>query len=165
MYKPRYLFSKVSDLVRFYDSGVFQFSFSGPFNRPLFESYASENSLSSNWVGSMLRLFYQCFPTLNPTVSPTVKRNDADRFLTKYGDQAGIEILRSRGFQVNFRFESSISELIEALEVRGFEVKHYVDQENYGLEVPALKNVGSLVTPNETAQSCTNTGLKNGHFW
>lgn len=118
MCKARYSFEKVGDDYEFYDFGVFQLRFQRGSFRLAFESYALENDRSSNWIGSMLKIFCEKFPM----PSPVSKRNDAERFLTRYGDQAAVEILRSRGFQVNFKFESSLPELIVAMEARGFEV-------------------------------------------
>lgn len=118
MSKHRYLFEKVGQVYEFYDSGVFQLRFQDSSFRSAFEVYASENHFSSNWIGSMLRIFRKKYPL----PSPVSQRNNAERFLLRYGDEAGVKILRSNGFKIDLKTDFSMKALVQAMESRGYVV-------------------------------------------
>ena len=127
MSKARYLFEKVIDGYEFYDCGVFRLRFQDSSFRSAFEVYASENNFSSQWIGSMLRLFRRKFP-VSFSVS---KRNDAERFLTRYGDRDVVELLRSMDFCVSFAVDFPLTDLVPLLEARGYVVKNGFDRGYY----------------------------------
>ncbi|OGW40549.1 MAG: hypothetical protein A2Y97_06570 [Nitrospirae bacterium RBG_13_39_12] len=122
MCKARYSFEKVDDYYEFYDFGVFQLRFKRGYFRDAFELYASENGRSSNWIGSMLKILCEKFPM----PYPVSKRNDAERFVTRYGDEAGVEKLRSLGFKVGIKTDFPVYELVEIMKKRGYEVEDLV---------------------------------------
>jgi hypothetical protein len=135
MCKPRYSFEKVATGYEFYDAGVFQLRFQRGSFRPVFEVYASENNFSSNWIGSILRLFCHKYPM----PSPVAKRNDAERFLTRHGAEAAAEFLRCRGFKVEVKLDVSVKELIQGLESRGYVIEGLLNDCYYNSELKSLQ--------------------------
>ena len=67
MSKARYSFENLgSDVYELYEDGVFLFKFSRDSFRSDFEQYANLTFRSSNWIGSILRLFQKRFPAPFP---------------------------------------------------------------------------------------------------
>lgn len=134
MCKSRYSFEKVATGYEFYDSGIFQLRFQRGSFRSAFEFYASENNLSSNWIGAILRLFCKQFPMS----SSDSKRNDAERFLVRHGVETAADFLRSRGFKVEVKLDVSLKELIQVLELRGYVVEGLLNDCYYNSELKVV---------------------------
>lgn len=94
-------------------------TFSDSTFRSTFEAYALDSGFSSNWVGSMLRLFRKNFSL----PSPVVERTSLDRLVYKIGVLGIVEHLKSRGYRVSRSLDVSDSDLIRYLEKEGFEVE------------------------------------------
>jgi len=123
----RYRFESLgSDAFELYEDGVFLLRFTRFSFRSDFETF-TVNSLeplySSNWIGSILRLFLKKFPS----PFPVSKRNDSDRLIVRYGEFAMVEYLRSKGFHVVKEIVVSVKELIEALESRGYIIEGLIN--------------------------------------
>jgi hypothetical protein len=79
MSKARYSFENVgTDAFEFYEDGAFRLRFKRDSFRQVFEDFANTELRSSNWIGSVLRIFLKKFPP----PFPVSQRNDSDRLLT-----------------------------------------------------------------------------------
>lgn len=77
-------------------------------------------SRSSNWVGSILRIFFRSFPV----PLPTVERSKYDRLLYKLNEEGIADYLRSKGMRVVRTIPGfSDEELIDLLEGLGFSIE------------------------------------------
>jgi hypothetical protein len=114
-----------------YERSEFLITFTRDSFRPTLESLCR----SSNWVGSILRLFLKKYPPLR--VEPV--RTHFDRVLNKHHESGLAEYLRSKGFRVTERIDNvSDAEIITFLESKGYIVQgllegsYYDSTENLG---------------------------------
>ena len=78
MAKARYLLENLgNDVFELYEYGVFLLRFSRDSFRSDFEQYANLTFRSSNWIGTILRLFHKKFQA----PFPVSKRNDSERLI------------------------------------------------------------------------------------
>lgn len=94
-----------------YEDNVFLLSFTQKTFRKQFESLGR----SSNWVGSMLRLFYKKYPLQWPSTNLDGLAKSDYVLESEY-----IENLKARGFRIFKPSPASDNEMIEFLEKRGF---------------------------------------------
>ena len=91
--------------------------------RQKFEDLASSLGRSSNWIGSMLRLFLKNFPPPFPEPS----RTGVDR----YSHFTLAEYLKSKGFRVFRPLDLSDAEIVSHLEAKGYYVEGMLNDSYY----------------------------------
>lgn len=128
MRSKRYEFKELSaGVFQFWFNGSLAFSFSRDSFREKFELYASNQRLSSNWIGSMLTLFHKQFPFDPPS--------SLQKPLDRYSDVQLVDYLRSKGLRVVRTLPVSDVEIIKRLEAFGYEVEGLVGGAYYSTKM------------------------------
>ena len=102
-----------------YEDGVLVCKFS----RRTFRESLEKVCRSSNWIGSILRIFVKKFPlSLYPS-----KVSIFDRI----GEERLVEYLRLKGFRVVKKLPISDNDIISALELKGYNVEGFLNDSYY----------------------------------
>ena len=125
---PYYFESFPDGSFGFYSGLNLLFKFNRLTFRDSFEAYASGHGLSSNWIGSMLRLFNKACPA---PVSSSPVRTDLERLIYKIGVHGIVEHLQDRGFRVTRPLNVSEIDLIRYLEKEGYEIEGFIGDVHY----------------------------------
>jgi len=109
----RYYIRQVGpDRFDLHEDGVFLCSFV----RSSFRESLTALGRSSNWIGSILRIFQKKFPRPYPVRS----RNSLDRAVEVYGESGFVDYLRGKGFRVVKPLGISDRMIIDFLESKGY---------------------------------------------
>ncbi len=105
-----------------YHSDLFLVTFRCDTFRKQLECVATEWGFSTNWIGSMLRLFHKH----HPFPLQTTKRTDFDRLVSGLGVSGIADYLRSKGLRVVKRLSVDDDVLIKFIEQQGYVVEGLV---------------------------------------
>ena len=130
------LIQKSEGLFELYEDGKFLVKFT----RDTFRSELEKLNRSSNWIGSILRLFHNKYPLPSPS---NVSRSDLERLVDRLKEEGLADYLRSKGFRVIKPLWVSDREVISFLESKGYAIDGLLDGAYYStadkaLEVKAL---------------------------
>jgi len=100
------------DCFDLYEDGAFLCRFS----RDTFRESVTALGRSSNWIGSILRIFQKRFPQPYSVRS----RNSLERALEVYGESGFLDYLRGKGFRVVKPLGISERMIIDFLESKGY---------------------------------------------
>jgi hypothetical protein len=101
-----------NDCFDLYEDGAFLCRFS----RDTFRESMESLGRSSNWIGSILRLFQKKFPRPYSVRSS----NSLERAIEVYGESGFVDYLRGKGFRVVKPVGISDREVIDFLEAKGY---------------------------------------------
>lgn len=130
MAKPKvvYRFTEISKGVyELYHGSLLLAKFSRQSFREVMEKVAVEKGLSSNWIGSILRLLDRAYPY----VSEHKIRTDFERFVDKFKNEGIADYLRSKGFRVVKSVKFKDMDLIRYLEREGYQIEGFVGDVHY----------------------------------
>ena len=96
-------------------------------SRSTFRESLEHLGRSSNWVGSILRLFLKKYPVPYPVYS----RSPLERAIEVYGESGFAEYLRSKGFKVVKPMSITDSAVIDFLESKGYVIAGLLDDVYY----------------------------------
>jgi hypothetical protein len=130
------LIQKSEGLFELYEDGKFLVKFT----RGSFRSELEKLNRSSNWIGSILRLFHNKYPL----PSPFSVRSDLERIVDRLKEEGLADYLRSKGLRVIKPLWVSDRELISFLESKGYVIEGLLDGVYYSTEDKAL-DVKALV--------------------
>jgi hypothetical protein len=100
------------DYFDLYEDGAFLCKFS----RDTFRVSVTALGRSSNWIGSILRIFQKRFPSPYRARS----RNSLERAVEVYGESGFLDYLRGKGFRVVKPLGISDRMIIDFLESKGY---------------------------------------------
>ncbi|OHE56247.1 MAG: hypothetical protein A2Z47_09705 [Thermodesulfovibrio sp. RBG_19FT_COMBO_42_12] len=130
------LIQKSEGLFELYEDGKFLVKFT----RDTFRSELEKLNRSSNWIGSILRLFHNKYPL----PSPVIVRSDLERLVDRLKEEGLADYLRAKGFRVIKPLWVSDRELISFLESKGYAIDGLLDGAYYSTADEAL-DVKALV--------------------
>jgi hypothetical protein len=99
--------------------------------RESFQEDMSAVGRSSNWVGCMLRLLNETFPSSIPPYVPPLPLQDA---VNRYGETGLVDYLRNKGLRVVKPLKASDREIVGYLESRGWIIDGLLGDSYYSTE-------------------------------
>jgi len=124
MSKGKYSFEEIkSNFFHLYHGTSLLGGFSRSSLRKDLECIATQWDRSSQWIGSVLRLFHKRFPVKH--IKP--QRSDLDRVIAWLGPEGIANYFRSRGFRVVKKLNINDDLLINYLESIGYELDGLLD--------------------------------------
>jgi hypothetical protein len=97
--------------------------------REKLEVCASNWGLSSDWIGSILRLLNEKFPVPYPKESD--RRSDLQRLIDRIGIEGLASHYRSKGLRVTKKLKISDREAVRALEKEGYQISGLINDVYY----------------------------------
>jgi hypothetical protein len=129
MGKARYDIVQLSDdLFEIFEDGISLVKF----KRSNFRTSLEVLNRSSNWIGSILRLYLKKYPP--PRVHPI--RTDFDRLYDKIGETGLVDYLRSKGLRVIKPLQFTDMDIIKFLESRGYVIEGLAGDHYYCTKRP-----------------------------
>jgi hypothetical protein len=122
------------DLFEIFEDGIYLVKF----KRSNFRTSLEVLNRSSNWTGSILRLYLKKYPP--PRVHPI--RTDFDRLYDKIGETGFVDYLRSKGLRVVKPLQFNDMDIIKFLESRGYVIEGLTGDYYYSTETSkAIYNI------------------------
>ena len=108
------------------------------FSRDTFRESVTALGRSSNWIGSILRIFLKKYPSPYSVRS----RNSLERAVEVYGESGFVNYLRSKGFKVVKPLAISDREVIDFLESKGYIVAGLLGDRYYETKNDQIVDLG-----------------------
>jgi hypothetical protein len=137
MGNARYNIVQLSDdLFEIFEDGISLVKF----KRSNFRTSLEVLNRSSNWIGSILRLYLKKYPP--PRVHPI--RTDFDRLYDKIGETGLVDYLRSKGLKVVKPLQFTDMDIIKFLESRGYVIEELTGDHYYCTERPKTMDLTDI---------------------
>lgn len=123
----KYTFNEITgSAYELFEDGLQLLTFTRKNFREKFEQLACDENRTSNWIGSMLRLFHKKYPLVYHDYNSSSLAKSPFALEADY-----IENLKARGFRIFKPSVTSDNEMIDFLEKRGFIVEGLKSNNSY----------------------------------